>query len=93
MFRGFVSEGICRCLRELGGSSQRFSATKKGSYTLHDRVMDLRPHLLDRLIGAIRPGAIGQKRNRQLPIRINPERGSCVPEVAVRVRSEVCARL
>ena len=69
------------------------SAVRKGSYTLHDRIMDPGPYLLDRLIGAIRPGAIGQKSNRQVPIRINPERSSCIPKVAVGVRSEVCARL
>src|SRR3954463_16558317 len=42
------------------------------------RVMKTRPQLFNRLVLAVGPGAIGQQRNRELALGIDPERSTGV---------------
>src|SRR5262249_46433330 len=54
-----------------------------GINRLHPRIMKRRPDLFDSLRAPIGPCAVGQQRNRKLPVRVNPQGGSCVAQVAI----------
>src|SRR3954466_10756152 len=47
-------------------------------------IVEARPQFFDRLVLAVGPGAIGQQRNRELALRIDPQR--CAGETQVPVR-------
>src|SRR5579864_1991402 len=49
--------------------------------------------LFDRLVGAVGPGAVGEQRDRELAVRIDPEGRAGVAEVAIGLRPEVSSRL
>src|SRR3954469_16814897 len=51
------------------------------------------PQFFDRLVLAVGPGAIGQQRNRELALGIDPQRSAGVAEMAVRARIKILARL
>src|SRR5271166_2428022 len=46
-----------------------------------DRVVERRPHFLDRLVRPVRPGSISQQRNRHTRVQIDPQRASAKPEM------------
>src|SRR5437899_10758663 len=50
-------------------------------------------HLFDGLIGTVRPGAVGQQCDRELPLRVNPERSTRVAKMAEGTRTEMFAGL
>src|SRR3954466_551913 len=57
------------------------------------RIVEAWPQFFDRLVLAVGPGAIGQQRNRELPLGIDPERCSRVAEVPIRARIKILAGL
>src|SRR5205823_13329080 len=60
---------------------------------LHHGIVKCGPYLLDKLRTAIRPGAVGQQCDRELALRINPERGAGIAQMAKGADREVLAGL
>src|SRR5207244_13508501 len=56
-------------------------------------VMEARPQFFDRLVLAVGPGAIGQQRNRELALRVDPQRSTGIAQMAVRAGIKVLTRL
>src|SRR3954468_20899718 len=56
-------------------------------------IVEARPQFFDRLVLAVGPGAIGQQRNRELALGIDPERCSGVAEMTVRARIKILTGL
>ena len=64
-----------------------------GRKRFHNCIMKLRADLLDRLMRAVGPSAVGEECDRKLTIGIDPERSAGVAEVAVGAWSEIFSGL
>jgi hypothetical protein len=60
---------------------------QESGQSFYDCVMEFGANWLDRLIQAVGPGAVCEKRDGQMAVRINPEGGSGIAEVTVRARA------
>ena len=60
---------------------------------LNDCIVKIGAQLLDGLIAAVGPGAVGEQGYRQLAVWVDPQRGSGVAEMAKRIAREVFSGL
>src|SRR6266566_5518974 len=90
---GIFFASFATVLRTLRLKAFRRELSRRFLQSLNDGVMYLRTQLFNRLIVAVWPGAVCEKRYRKLALRIDPQGCPRVTEMPKRARREIFPRL